>query len=75
MMYLNRYKTTFLFTLLTAVLSPSMEVIDNMICINNIVVTLETIGCPIAESEMIKSDAAPALIGTMIYAGFNPFPV
>ena len=58
--------------------------IGNMICINNIVAVAATVGCLGAEGKMIRTNAVPALvyyllitalIGTMIYAGFNPFPV
>lgn len=58
--------------------------IGNMICINNIVAVAATVGCLGAEGKMIRTNAVPAflyyllitaIIGTMIYTGFNPFPV
>jgi lactate permease len=58
--------------------------IGNMICINNIVAVAATVGCLGAEGKMIRTNAVPAflyyllitaIIGTMIYTGFNPFPI
>ena len=58
--------------------------IGNMICINNIVAVAATVGCLGAEGKMIRTNAIPAflyyllitaIIGTMIYIGFNPFPI
>ena len=58
--------------------------IGNMLCINNIVAVAATVGCLGAEGKMIRTNAIPALvyyilitalIGTMIYSGFNPFPI
>lgn len=58
--------------------------IGNMICINNIVAVAATVGCLGAEGKMIRTNALPAflyylfitaIIGTMIYIGFDPFSV
>ena len=58
--------------------------IGNMICINNIVAVAATVGCLGAEGKIIRTNAIPAfiyyllitaIIGTMIYIGFNPFAV
>jgi len=58
--------------------------IGNMICINNIVAVAATVGCLGAEGKMIRINAIPAflyyllitaIIGAMIYTGFNPFPI
>ena len=84
MVYLNRYKTKFLFNLLTATWLTYMQGSSNMTCITNIVAVAATVWCIGAEGKMIRTNAVPALvyyllitalIGTMIYAGFNPFPV
>lgn len=58
--------------------------IGNMICVNNVVAVAATVGCLGAEGKMIRTNAIPAfiyyaiitaLIGIMIYSGFNPFPI
>lgn len=57
--------------------------IGNMICVNNVVAVAATVGCLGAEGKIIRTNAIPAfiyyafitaLIGSMIYLGFNPFP-
>jgi lactate permease len=58
--------------------------IGNMICVNNVVAVAATVGCLGAEGKIIRTNALPAfiyyllitaLVGGMIYAGFNPFPL
>jgi len=55
-----------------------------MICVNNVVAVAATVGCLGAEGKIIRTNALPAfiyyllitaLVGGMIYAGFNPFPL